>query len=156
MPLELPQELSAGIPQEILSDPSIQRYNDLSSVFKGVIEGAKYQGRSVALPAEDAKPEDIDKWKSEHLPKFSRVLETAPGRAADYEFAVEGVDPKVIVDDKLTDAFRATAHKLGLSKTQAGGLYQSFVKEIYPILAPAALPQMEFIEGQEPVGAVMK
>ncbi len=156
MPLELPAELSSGIPPEVMSDPNISRYNDLPSLMKGHIELNKYAGRSVALPAEDAKPEDLTKWKSEHLGKFSKVLDLPPTTANDYEFKVEGIDDETIKSDKIMGLYRDTAHKLGLSKSQAAGLYESFARDIMPALMPQGGPQIEFIDKPEDVQTVIQ
>jgi len=157
MPLELPAELSQGIPADVLSNNSIQRYNDIGSLMKGHIEAENYirSGKAVALPAEDAKPEDLDKWKSENLPKFSKVIDLPPGKAEEYEFKFEGVSSDVLKNDQLLSSFRETAHKYGLSKAQAAGIAQAFATEIAPRLAPQG-PQVEFIEGKEPIDALMK
>lgn len=151
MPIEFPADIAATIPEDIANHTSIQRYNDLPSLMKGHIEAESYRGRSIALPNGESKPEEMDKWASEQGAKLkdrgytiSKLGDLPPADAKEYDFKIEGIDEKVLAEDKLVTMFKPLAHKLGLSKAQASGIVESFVKDFVPQLKTE---QPEFITG---------
>jgi len=113
-----------------------------------------YQGRSVAIPGND--PKELEAWKTQHLPKLQHVFadRMPPAKADDYEFKFDGMADEVIKSDKTLGVFREKAHQLGLSKTQAAGLVETFAKDILPALLPAKGAEVDFIQGEH-VDALM-
>lgn len=78
-------------------------------------------GKSVQLPAADAKPEDWDKFYG----KLGR-----PEKPDGYEFKLpEGLPENLPYNTELRDRFSPVAHKLGLSKSQAAGLHDWMAQE---------------------------
>jgi hypothetical protein len=75
-------------------------------------------GNSVRLPKEDADAEDLNAFYN----KLGR-----PEDPKGYELVLpENLPEGVQVDDKLVDWFKDTAHKAGLSKTQATKLFNAW------------------------------
>jgi hypothetical protein len=151
MPLELPAELTADIPPETLSHPSIQKYNSLGDFVKGHLELDSYRGRSIALPNGEAKPEDFDKWAGEQSAKLkdkgyqiAKIGEPVPSDPQGYQFKIEGVDDQAIAGDKVLNSFKPVAHKLGITNTQAQALLDWFQKEAAPVMM---VPQREYVTG---------
>jgi hypothetical protein len=147
-----------ALPNELRIPSLVNKYQDLPSFAKGVENLVHYSGRSVAIPGND--PKEIEQWKTDHLPKIKHVFadRLPPEKAEEYEFKHEGVDNEVLKNDKILNSFRENAHKLGLSKAQASGLFEQFAKEILPQIMPqaSAAPQVEFINKAEDVQALMK
>ena len=148
---ELPDDIKADIPAEHLQNEQIQRYNSVGDLIKGHIELNSLRGRSVALPADDAKPEDLDKWAQEHteklkgrgyaIAKLDSIRQPAP---AEYQVEIEGVDPKVLAADEGVKKFSAFAKSKGMSQADFKDALQFYAKEIAPELAG---PKYETIEG---------
>jgi hypothetical protein len=152
--MSLPPEILSQIPQEYHS--GLEKFSDLPSVIKSHSELEKYQGRSIAIPGQG---EDGAKWKIDNLPKLQPVLGDMlpPAKPEDYEFKFDGATQEQIKSDEVLGLFRAKAHSLGLSKTQASGLAETFAKEILPKLVSAApqLPPQDFVNKPEDVNAIM-
>jgi len=151
MPFELPPEIASTIPADQLAHPSVQKYDSIGDFVKGHLELDQYRGRSIALPNGESKPEEMDKWASEQSVKLkdrgysiSKLGELPPADPKDYVFKIDGVDEKVLNEDKLVAEFKPMAQKLGLSKAQAQGIVESFVKDVLPSMKEA---QPEFITG---------
>jgi hypothetical protein len=148
-----------ALPNELRIPSLVNKYQDLPSFAKGVENLVHYSGRSVAIPGND--PKEIEQWKTDHLPKIKHVFadRLPPEKPDEYEFKHEGVDNEVLKNDKILNSFRENAHKLGLSKAQASGLFEQFAKEILPAIMPQAAPQapqIEMIDKAEDVQSVMK
>jgi len=79
----------------------------------------KYQGRSVALPGKDAKPED---WEAFHS-KFR------PEKPESYEMSREGWPEGANYNENFEKSARAEFHKLGLSAEQGKQLYNWYIEQ---------------------------
>lgn len=104
--LELPDE-----DRQFIETKGYKTPGDLVKAYR---DAEAYQGRSIALPGEDAKPEDWGKlWNRLGRP------ETADG----YRF--DGVDLSKLDDNAKAalDWFKAQAHDQGLTTRQAASLY---------------------------------
>jgi hypothetical protein len=144
VPFDLPAELKESIPAEQFNHESVQKYNSLGDFVKGHLELDSYRGRSIGLPAQDAKPEDLEKWAQEQGPKLkdkgftiAKLDQLRPSLPADpngYQFKFEGVDDKILASDKLLNDFKPVAHQLGLSNEQAQGLLAHFATTVAPEL----------------------
>jgi len=152
--MPLPDEIVQSLPEELRGSSAVQKYNDVGSLVKGFSEMESYQGRSVAIPGND--PKELEAWKTQHLPKLQHVFadRMPPAKADDYEFKFDGMADEVIKSDKTLGVFREKAHQLGLSKTQAAGLVETFAKDILPALLPAKGAEVDFIQGEH-VDALM-
>lgn len=151
----LPEEVVQSFPEDIRSSPSFEKFNDVGSLAKSYVEMEKLQGRSVAIPGND--PKDVEAWKAQHLPKLQHVFadRLPPAKAEDYEFKFEGIADETLKSDKVLGLFRENAHKLGLSKTQAAGLVETFAKDILPALVGPPATPIDFIQGEH-VDALMQ
>ncbi|MGH9390125.1 MAG: hypothetical protein ACRD1Z_10950, partial [Vicinamibacteria bacterium] len=94
----------------------------LGDVLKGYAEGQKYIGGAIRLPGKDAKPEDVEKFRTTELPKLyaSGLIESAPESADKYE-----VTPATVPggwDETAMKNVRTEAHKLGLTGKQLSGV----------------------------------
>jgi len=154
----LPDEIVQQLPEDIRGHSVVQRYNDLPSLVKSHIGLTEYQGKSIGIPGND--PKEIEEWKTHHLPKLQHVFadRMPPEKPDGYEFKIDGIDNEALKNDKVLAAFRDNAHKLGLSKSQASGLFEQFAKDILPQLIPppAPAPDFEFVDKAEDVQALMK
>ena len=146
--MPLPSEIIESLPEDIRSSPTFEKFNDVGSMAKSYVEMEKRFGRAVTIPGTDAK--EIETWKSEHLPKLQHVFadRLPPAKADEYEFKFDGMADEVIKSDKTLGIFREQAHKLGLSKSQAAGLVETFAKDILPALLPAKGAEVDFIQGE--------
>lgn len=102
--MPLSEEVVNSFPEEIRQDASWQKFDDVGSVAKSYVELQKMTGRSIAIPDEKALPEDVEKWKGEHLPKLAArgIIDLAPSKAEDYKLpTIEGYAP----DPKQTESF---------------------------------------------------
>lgn len=154
MPFELPPEIAATVPAEYVSHPTMQRYNNLGDVFKSHIDLSSYQGRSIALPNGESRPEDVTKWVGDTSEKLkghgftiAKLSDQPPLTADAYEFKFDGVAPEVVKSDAVVGKFRAIAHQFGLNNQQAQGLVEAFGKDILPALIPPKEKEPDYITG---------
>lgn len=103
-----------AIPEDIRSDPSLQDIKDVGNLAKSFVNAQKMVGADkIALPAKDATPEQWGAF-------FTRL--GRPESAENYDFTFNGVDQSK--DDRIMGKFGETAHKLGLSGSQARGIVE--------------------------------
>lgn len=119
-------------------------FKDAKSIAKTAFEQQKLIGSSIRVPGKDATPEEIT--------AFREKLGT-PKEAKDYEFAPPKDLPEDLpYDGERADAFRAEAHKLGLTKEQAKGLHDWFanttVKDFQSMGAQSAEKQVAVAKGE--------
>lgn len=94
-----------------------------SDAVKTAREAQGLIGRSVQLPADDAKAEDVDKYLSKATEKYR------PKDAAGYEFKLpDGVPKEMPYDGEFAKSFKAWSLDAGLTARQAAGLHDQFVK----------------------------
>lgn len=118
-----------------LADPGIREWvgkagiKDMSpqsfeAVAKTAREAQTLIGRSIQLPGEDAKPEDVDKFLSKATEKFR------PKDAAGYEFKLpEGVPKEMPYDGDRAKKFAGIALEANLTSKQAQQLHDWTVKD---------------------------
>lgn len=82
-------------------------------------EMVRYQGRSVALPTKDAKPED---WEAFHS-KFR------PEKPDAYEMSRDSWPEGAPYNEDFEKSARETFHKLGLTTEQGKNLYNWYVEQ---------------------------
>lgn len=139
--MPLAEEQAALLPEDIRDNPTVQKYDDVGGMAKGLIEAQSFVGRSIQLPAKDSKPEDIEKWSGETSAKLkdygytiAKPTEPPPKGPEAYEFKVEGVTPQQLAEDVGVKAFRGFAHKNGLSNAKAQEFIDFYAKEVVPAL----------------------
>lgn len=94
----------------------------LSDAIKTAREAQGLIGRSVQLPADDAKPDDVDTYVKKATAKYR------PEKADGYEFKLpDGVPKEMPYDADGATEFKGIAHELGLTKTQAQKAHDWFV-----------------------------
>jgi hypothetical protein len=159
MPFELPAEIASQIPPEHLSHQSVQKYNSPAELLKGHIELDSYRGRSISLPNGEAKPEEIEKWRSDQNQKLKdrglaiaplKDLRGSPPESPDkYEFKFpDGVKPEDIANDTVLKEYRAFAHSKGMSNQEAADLLNWFAEKAAPEIAKKfAPPEVDFVHG---------
>lgn len=99
-------------------------YKSVSDLATAARNAESLIGRSVQLPADDAKAEDVDKYVSKATEKYR------PKDAAGYEFKLpDGVPKEMPYDGEFAKAFKAWAHDTGLTTRQASALHDQFVKD---------------------------
>lgn len=98
-------------------------YKSVSDLAAAARNAESLIGRSVQLPADDAKAEDVDKYLSKATEKYR------PKDAAGYEFKLpDGVPKEMPYDGEFAKSFKAWSLDAGLTARQAAGLHDQFVK----------------------------
>lgn len=113
---------TAHIPAELAKEPVWGPISGkpLGDVLKGYAEAQKLIGGSIRLPAKDAKPEELAKWKAEQAPKLiaAGLLPQPPAAATDYKVKRPEVAADLGWNDQAEQGFLGVAHELGLSQAQ--------------------------------------
>ena len=111
----------AQLPKDLLSDPELSQHEKLENLARSWKEqGGKLKelqdriSKAVALPTQDAKPED---WE-----KFYAAL-GRPEKPGDYQLKREGEVANLPKIEGLDEWTAQTYHKLGLTKQQAETLW---------------------------------
>lgn len=134
-----------GLNEEYADNETINRYEDVNALAKGLLDGKATISRSIRVPGEDASDEDKASFNSSLLEKapnlmlkpnfdepeqskeFFRTL-GMPSAAEEYEApkieAPEGVE----VNAAQMEAFKAIAHSAGLTKAQYTNVVTAFMK----------------------------
>jgi len=109
-------------------DKSLEPIKDFHGMAKSYIDAQKMIGGSIRLPAKDAKPEDRDKAVKDILGKLraNGVLENVPETPDKYDIKIPTVDG-FKVNEPLFNAFRETAHKHGVTPSQAQGMFDWYL-----------------------------
>lgn len=121
----LPEETRNAIPEEFRKDPNVTKYKDVGEFFKGhrsLVETIGKKG--IILPGKDAKPEE---WH----PIYEAL--GRPKKSDEYKLTMpENLHPSIKPTPESQKAFFDTAHKLGLSNSQANelnGWYMSLLSK---------------------------
>ena len=97
-------------------------YKTVADVTAAARNAESLIGRSVQIPADDAKPEDIEKFLDKATAKYR------PKDADGYEFKLpEGVPKEMPYDADFAKEFKGAAHKLGLTARQAAAVHDFYV-----------------------------
>lgn len=92
---------------------------DVATLVKNAIHAESLIGKSVQIPDDKAKPEDFDKFYG----KLGR-----PEKPDGYEFKLpDGIPEGMPYNGELATAFKAEAHKAGLTAKQAAAAHDFFV-----------------------------
>ena len=93
-------------------------YKSVADIAQAARNAESLIGRSVQLPGDDAKPEDIDQFMSKVTAKFR------PEKADGYQLKPpDGLPDGMSIDDGFTTSFREAAHKAGLTAQQAAAMF---------------------------------
>src|SRR5688572_20083528 len=120
--------------EELRQDPVVSQfyekgdYKSVPDIMKGLAHSQKRLGSVVPLPNGDAKPEDIENWRKENLPKLvSAKLIDAPRQLPEkYEIKRPENLPEGAWNEGLEQKAHQWAKKHGLSQdalSDAMGLY---------------------------------
>jgi hypothetical protein len=109
-------------------DKSLEPIKDLTGLTKSYIEAQKMIGRSVQLPVKDLKPEDRAKAVKDIIGRLRKegVLEATPDSPDKYEIKTPQVDGWK-ANEPLMTGFREAAHKIGMTPSQAQGLFDWYL-----------------------------
>ncbi len=98
-------------------------YKSTADVVKAALAAENLIGRSIQLPGDDAKPEDVDKFLQKATAKY------VPKDVNGFEFkALEGLPAEFAYDGEREKAFKADALAAGLTPKQAAALRDAEVK----------------------------
>ena len=101
--------------------PDIQNAKDLSTLAKNYIESQREIGRRVRIPGKDAKPEDVQAFKTKLIE--TGMLPAPLASPADYGIVKpEGLADGIPWSDELASTLAATLHKHGAPKELAADL----------------------------------
>jgi hypothetical protein len=154
--MPLPPEVIESFPEEIRNEKTWEKYDDLGGVAKAYIEQQKLNGRSIAIPDEKAKPEDLEKWKGEHLPKLAArgIIELPPSTAEDYK-----VPEGFTADEGLVKSF---VDKVGLptkltqKQFEAAVAWQNEISKQFMVSDDAAEAEFKQLLGDDYAVAMEK
>jgi hypothetical protein len=133
MPVD--EAIAQHFTEELKADPVVSQfyekgdYKSVPDIMKGLAHAQHRLGSVVPLPNADSKPEDIAKWRQEHLPKLVNAkLVDAPRQLPEkYELKKPENLPEGAWSDALEGEAYALAKKHGWSQealNEAYGLYQ--------------------------------
>ena len=115
-------EWPSAIPADLAKEPFWKEYasKPLPDLLRTFAEQKKYIGGSLRLPPKDAKPEDVAKWKAEHLPKLREagVLEAVPDAPTGYKVTRPETAADLGWDDTAEQGFLGVAQQAGLTQGQ--------------------------------------
>ena len=114
-----PRDWMGSLPDDLKSDATLSRFEDVPSLAKSYVELRKGMGNRLAIPAADAGD---DAWG----PVWNQL--GRPDSADGYKFGET-------VDADAAKAFAPVAHKLGLNQTQAEALAQYDVERMTGAIA---------------------
>jgi hypothetical protein len=102
--------------------PFVKEATDFPTFVKSAYEAHREVGARIPVKVDASKPETVEAWRKEHLPKLYKagVLQAPPASPEEYAFA----KPETVPDGLKWDPERAAgyaklAHKHGLSKEAA-------------------------------------
>lgn len=109
-------------------EKSLDVIKDWNGLTKGYVEAQKLIGRSVQLPGKDMKPEDRQKAVKEIVGRLRKegVLEATPESPDKYEIKTPQVEGWK-ANDQLLGGFKEVAHKMGVTPSQAQGLFDWYL-----------------------------
>ena len=109
-------------------DKSLESIKDFHGLTKSYIDAQKMIGGSIRLPAKDAKPEDRQKAVKDILGKLraNGVLENVPESPDKYEIKMPTIEG-FKVNEPLFNSFRESAHKFGVTPSQAQGMFDWYL-----------------------------
>jgi len=119
--------IKAGL-GDLAKDKSLEPYKDLQGLVKSHIEAQKLIGRSVQLPGKDMKPEDRSKAVKDIIGRLRKegVLEATPDSPDKYELKTPQLDGWK-ANEPLLNGFKEAAHKIGMTPSQAQGLFDWYL-----------------------------
>jgi len=123
------------LPEELKNDPVVKDIPDLPTLVKNYKEAQSYMGQSVRIPGENAGEADVKAFHEKLRTKVPDLILAKDEKSVAKAFGVpENLEEYVIPDEakfseEETQAFRARAKDLGLSKKQAELALQAELKQ---------------------------
>lgn len=129
----LPSEVVSQFPEEVRTEKSWEKFDDIGSFAKSYVEMEKYAGGAIRIPGENASPEEIDRFQM----KLGR-----PESAERYD--IGDPDPAKLPkglewSDDSKKALRELSFHLGLSSKQAQGLQDAYMEHIGGVFSKGAI-----------------
>ncbi len=119
-------QVRAAFPEELRGEKVFDQIKDLPTLAKNYVEGQKYIGGAIKIPAEGASKEEVASFRQ----KLG-----VPEKVEDYGLKVEEGDTSM--DQAFLGRFLDTAHHNGISKPQAEGLLRWWAEEHTNVTAQA-------------------
>lgn len=113
------EDWKGGLPEELRDHPSLKKYSSVENLAKGYINASSLLGKDKVV-----KPNNDDEW-NEFYNEMGR-----PEGPTGYKFTYDQEIPEELKEytDGRVDAFKETAHKLGLTSEQADGLHRWYME----------------------------
>jgi hypothetical protein len=104
----------------------------LPLIAKRAVDANKMIGNSIQLPAKDAKPEEIAKWREAQFPKLvaAGLVQAPPAAASEYTLTAPDLPNLPPLSETRADFYKSGFHKLGISQAQAQGILELHAQEI--------------------------
>lgn len=110
----------SSLPEDIRGEASLKDIKDVAGLAKGYVHSQRMLGSHIAMPKDDAKPEEWDAFYG----KLGR-----PSKVEEYKFTEIQLPEGHEVDKEFHGKFAQVFHKLGLSNKQADQLRSEYIKE---------------------------
>lgn len=113
---------------DMSKEKSLDVIKDFGGLTKGYVEAQKLIGRSVQLPGKDLKPEERTKAVKAVVDRLRKegVLEATPESPDKYEIKFPEAEGWK-ANEPLIGGFKEVAHKLGMTPSQAQGLFDWYL-----------------------------
>ena len=113
------EDWKGGLSDELRDHPSLKKYSTVENLAKGYINASSMLGKDKLV-----KPSNEDEW-NEFYTEMGR-----PEGATGYKFTYEAEVPEELqaYTNGRVDAFKETAHQLGLTSEQADGLHRWYME----------------------------
>lgn len=113
------EDWKGGLSEELRDHPSLKKYSTIENLAKGYINASSLLGKDKLV-----KPNNDDEW-NEFYNEMGR-----PEGATGYKFTYDAEIPEELQEytNGRIDAFKETAHSLGLTAQQADGLHKWYME----------------------------
>lgn len=110
--------------------PDLKNAKDLTTLAKNYIESQREIGRRVRIPGKDAKPEEVQSFKTKLYE--AGILQVPPASSQDYGIVKpEELPDGIAWNDDLATEFATVLHKHGAPKELAGELLTLYNKALF-------------------------
>lgn len=118
--VEIPanQAFLDSLPEGVRGEASLSRLSDVGALANSYLEGQRVISSSIRLPGENATVEDIASFRQKlGMPETADAYDLSIG---------ENIPDAVRPEDSVSDWYRNTAHKHGVSKTAAQDMWSDW------------------------------
>ena len=121
--------------EALRGNETLSKYETPEAAFQGLIDAQGLIGKKGIIPpgenATDSEKEAFANAITEHSEVIKPLVVPVPEKPEEYGLKIpEDLPEGLMADEKLLGGFTETAHKLGLTKDQAAGLYEFYNQHV--------------------------